>query len=306
MGRIAILTDDPGWHGRQLRRVFAERGYDSSYVSLTQCRIDIEHDQLPIVMPGFDDALPDGVFVRGVPGGSVDEVIFYLDILHALKRLAIPVYNSGRAIERSVDKGMTSFLLHQAAIATPPTWVVRDRKQAIMIGQRELKRGHSLISKPLFGSQGEGLQRIENFEALLRQAGHRGLYYLQRFVDCGTEPHDWRVFVINGRAIAAMRRNGVGWLNNVAQGALCEPAALNKTMAQLAEAAVTTLKMHYAGVDIIRHQNGHYSVLEVNSIPAWKGLQRACDIDVAALLADDFLALQKKCCRETRKMAVIA
>ena len=103
-----------------------------------------------------------------------------------------------------------------------------------------------------------------------------------------------------------MRRNGVGWLNNVAQGALCEPAALNKTMAQLAEAAVTTLKMHYAGVDIIRHQNGHYSVLEVNSIPAWKGLQRACDIDVAALLADDFLALQKSCCRETRKMAVIA
>jgi hypothetical protein len=38
-----------------------------------------------------------------VPGGS-EEVVLYLDILHALKAMGIPVYNDGHAVERSVDK----------------------------------------------------------------------------------------------------------------------------------------------------------------------------------------------------------
>jgi len=68
---------------------------------------------LPVRIPGFESSLPDAVFVRGVPGGSLQEVVFYLDILHILKTLGIPVYNNGVAIERSVDKGMTSFFTQE-------------------------------------------------------------------------------------------------------------------------------------------------------------------------------------------------
>ena len=105
MPRIAIFTDDPGWHGARLRHAFAGRGYSSEYVSLTECKIIVEPEHLPILVPGFEHRLPDAVLVRGVPGGLLEEVVFYLDILHALKELGIPVYNDGRAIERSVDKG---------------------------------------------------------------------------------------------------------------------------------------------------------------------------------------------------------
>jgi RimK family alpha-L-glutamate ligase len=289
--RVAIFTDDPGWHGAQLRRAFAGQGYSGEYVSLTTCRIDLSGDTPPIQIPGFEASLPDGVFVRGVPGGSLEEVVFCLDVLHALQELGVTVYNDARAIERTVDKGMTSFLLRRNGIPTPPAWVTRAPEQALAIAAQELRAGNQLVSKPLFGSQGEGLRRLQRQDDLQRLAASNGVYYLQRFVDCGDQPfHDWRVFVIAGRAVAAMRRNGQTWLNNVAQGARCEAVALDAPLSGLAEAAVRSIGMAYAGVDIIRDRNGALSVIEVNSVPAWKGLQSVTEARVAELLAEDFLA----------------
>jgi len=289
--RIVIFTDDPGWHGRQLRLAFADRGYDSEYISLTDCHFSIEPGHNPIVIPGFEQQLPDAVFVRGVPGGSLEEVVLYLDILHALKIMGVPVYNDGHAVERSVDKGMTSFLLHHAGIPTPLTWVLRQRSEALAIAETELKNGQLLISKPLFGSQGEGIRRIEKMTDLFWLTSSHGVYYLQRFIHCaGSGFSDSRVFVINGRAVAAMQRRGKSWLNNVARGARCEAIDMTPEMASLAIKATVALKMDYAGVDIIQDKNGQYLVIEVNSIPAWKGLQSVCDINVAKLLVDDMLS----------------
>ncbi|MGZ8240831.1 MAG: ATP-grasp domain-containing protein [Methylobacter sp.] len=291
MGRIAIFTDDPGWHGKQLRLAFASRGYASDYVSLRECRFSIEFGQIPILIPGFEQALPDAVFVRGVPGGSLEEVVLYLDILHALKLLHIPVYNDGHAIERSVDKGMTSFLLHNAGLPTPLTWVLRNRADALSIAEGELRKGNLLLSKPLFGSQGEGIRRIEKMTDLFWLTSSHGVYYLQKFVHCaGLGFSDNRVFVINGQAVAAMRRCGKSWLNNVARGAKCEPVDLAPEMAELAVKATAALAMDYAGVDIICGREGHYTIIEVNSIPAWKGLESVCDINIADLLTEDLIS----------------
>ncbi len=292
MGTIAIITEDPGWHGARLREALAANGYGHRYVSLTACRLNLESGGLPVILPGFEGGLPDGVFVRGVPGGSLDQVVFYLDVLHALKLLGITVYNDGRAIERTVDKAMTSFVLQRAGIPTPPTWVLGSREEAVELAERELRAGHQLVSKPLFGSQGQGLQRYEKPEDLAHLSDGNGVFYLQRFVGCGEQPHDFRVFVIRGKAVAAMRRCGVTWLNNVAQGARCEPVRLDDLLlCRLAEDAVKVLEMGYAGVDIIRDHHGRYSVLEVNSIPAWKGLQSVSKVSIADLLVEDFLAL---------------
>lgn len=289
MRRIAIITDDPGWHGKQLCRAFAEHACSADYVSLTECRIQTI-GALPILIPGFEQKLPDAVFVRGVPGGSLEEVVFYLDVLHALKMLGVPVYNDGHAVERSVDKAMTSFLLQNAGLPTPVTWVLRDRDEALAIAEQELTVGHYLISKPLFGSQGEGIRRIEKSTDLMWLTSSHGIYYLQRFVECDGEGYsDKRVFVINGKAVAAMRRRGISWLNNVARGASCEAIELNVEVAELAVRAVDALKMDYAGVDIIRDRNGELTIIEVNSVPAWKGLQSACGIDIAACLAADLV-----------------
>jgi len=291
MSKIPVFTDDPGWHGKRLQEAFAKRGVEAVFISLKQCYLDLTASGKGVVIPGFS-SLPKFAFVRGVPGGTLQQVIARLDILHALEMLGVKVYNTGRAVERTVDKAMTSFLLHHHAVPTPDTWVCESRHQAEKIVAQETALGNALVIKPLFGSQGNGVRLIKRGESLpVPMLQHvDGLYYLQRYVDSGEgQWHDHRVFVIQGKAVAAMVRHGASWVNNVALGGRCEPIALSGELIELAEAASKAVDIDYCGVDIIRDQSGKAYVLEVNSIPAWKGLQSVVDIDIAQALVDDCL-----------------
>lgn len=290
---IPVLTDDPGWHGQRLQQAFAARGYGVMFISLKDCGLELLPGRAGVRIPGFADGLPEGVFVRGVPGGTLQQVIARLDILHALKLLGVVVYNDGRAVERTVDKAMSSFLLHQHGIPTPLTWVWESRAQAHAIMLRETMAGRMLVIKPLFGSQGQGVRLIRQGAPLpLPMDEHvDGLYYLQSFVDSGERAwHDYRVFVINGTVAGAMVRYGQNWVNNVAQGGRCERLQSCGDIAELALAAARVLDIDYCGVDIIRDRQGRLYVLEVNSIPAWKGLQSVVEYDIAQALVEDFLA----------------
>ena len=91
--------------------------------------------------------------------------------------------------------------------------------------------------------------------------------------------------VIDGQVIAAMSRHSKHWITNFAQGADCLATTINDDMTALAINATRAVDAAYAGVDIIRTQDGDYTVLEVNSVPAWKGLHQATGIDIADQLA---------------------
>ena len=294
MTKIPVFTDDPGWHGDRLKEAFAVRGYQAIFISLKDCFFDLTANSRGVVIPDFDP-LPRFAFVRGVPGGTLQQVIARLDILHALEMLGVKVYNTGRAVERTVDKAMTSFLLHHHGIATPDTWVCESRQEAHEVMAREISEDKPMVIKPLFGSQGKGVRLIKKGEALPvpMEAHVDGLYYLQRYVDSGEGAwHDHRVFVIQGKAIAAMVRHGESWVNNVALGGRCEAVAHDGELGALAEAAARAVDIDYCGVDIIRDRHGKLYVLEVNSIPAWKGLQGVVGTDIAQALVDDCLGLQ--------------
>lgn len=286
--RVVLFSDDPGWHGARLRRAFASHGCLLRTVSLRECSVDLQHPA-GLRIPGFGDELPDGAFVRGIPGGGLEQVVLRLDVLHALQALGVTVYNRARAIEVSVDKAMTSLLLRAAGVPTPATWAVESPAQARRIVLEQTARGHELVLKPLFGSQGVGLRRIAAGDALpLLEDG--AVYYLQRYIGPRQGPgQDYRVLVIGGRARAAMTRRGSGWVHNVAQGARCLPPPDDPALAGLALAACAALDMDYAGVDLMHDADGRLQVLEVNSIPAWKGLQGQTGLDIADALVADFL-----------------
>ncbi|HTT08898.1 MAG TPA: RimK family alpha-L-glutamate ligase [Gammaproteobacteria bacterium] len=288
---IAIITDEPGWHGRQLKRAFAARGRQGLYVSSTECRLDLSGPQPRVLLPGFKKP-PAGVFVRGIPGGTLEQVILRLDCLHALSELGILIYNHPRAIERTVDKAMTSFLLKRAQLPTPETWVCESEPQARAIVLKECARGRKLVAKPLFGSQGTGVRLIEKVADLEDREGLQGVYYLQAFQEKLAEQWcDVRVFVIDGVAVAAMRRSSAHhWITNRARGGRCEALPLDGTLTQLAEAAARAIDIDYAGVDLMPLADGGYTITEVNSIPAWQGLQSVAGIDIAARLADHFFS----------------
>ena len=102
------------------------------------------------------------------------------------------------------------------------------------------------------------------------------------------EPQQWqdlRLMVIDDQVCAAMSRRSQHWITNFAQGAECFAATINDEMTNLAIKACQAVDATYAGVDIIRMQDGHYTILEVNSVPAWKGLFQATGIDIAGHLA---------------------
>ena len=293
--KIPIFTDDAGWHGAQLKQAFAQRGFEAVFVSLQACVIDLSGDRPLIKIPYFD-SLPKAVFVRGVSGGTLQQVITRLNVLHMLSMQGVVIYNDVKAIERTVDKAMTSFLLKLHGVSTPPTWVAESRTHAESIRQIAAQNNQTLVIKPLFGSQGLGVRKLQAHEPLPvpMQQFVDGVYYLQQLIEtpmiAGKDaPHDYRVFVINGKVVAAMKRIGTSWVNNVAAGGRCEVAEQNQSMIELALKAAAAVAIDYCGVDIIQAANGDYYVLEVNSIPAWKGLQSVTELNVAQLLVDNFL-----------------
>lgn len=294
MIRIAIMTDETGWHTRQLQAALRARGALGRCTDLADCHIATTHAWHGLVIPGFGRDLPDAALVRGIAGGSFEQVTKRLGVLHALRELGVPVYNDARAIERSVDKSMTSLLLHAAAIATPPTWVTESPAEARRVVMREEAAGHALVFKPLFGSQGNGLRLVGEAAGVRHAMPEPGtasgsLVYLQRFVPPLSEPgFDWRVLVVGGRAVTAMRRVSSHWIHNVAQGARCEPAVLTPALAAPAERAAAVLGLDYAGVDLIPDRAG-IQVLEVNGVAAWRGLQRVTGFNIARAIVDDLL-----------------
>ncbi|MDR3099282.1 MAG: RimK family alpha-L-glutamate ligase [Paraburkholderia sp.] len=296
---IAIMTDETGWHTARLKKAFRAHGAEARCVDLANCRIDTTWTPHGLMLPGFGRTLPDAVFVRGIAGGTFEQVTLRLGILHALREAGVPVYNDARAIERSVDKSMTSFLLHRSAVPTPATWVGESAAFAQRVLVREAAAGRRVVLKPLFGSQGHGLKRLGPATTPLRALAplpslkpYRQVAYLQRYVDGGHAGFDWRVLVIGGRAVAAMRRTGgKGWIHNVAQGAKCEAAELDTALARTAIRATHALGLDYAGVDLIPNPDDARRplVLEVNGVAAWRGLQSVTSIDLAAALVDDLL-----------------
>jgi tetrahydromethanopterin:alpha-L-glutamate ligase len=287
--QIAIFAEPRDGHATQLASRFKAMGARPIRVRLRDCCFDTASPS-GLNIPGFAAILPDAVLVRTVPEGSFEAVTKRLGILHALRELGIPVWNDARAVERCVDKSMTSFLLGLAGIPTPPTWTVENREQALDVARRELTQG-ALVLKPLFGSQGRGLKLITS-EADVPQAEEvSGVYYLQRFVGANKrEFHDFRVFVVAGRAVAAMRRTSTQWVTNVKQGGKPCVAMLDPELSSLAVRAATAVGAFYCGIDIIRGRDGQALVLEVNSMPAWSGLQKVTPVDIAQEIAAALLA----------------
>jgi tetrahydromethanopterin:alpha-L-glutamate ligase len=285
--RVAIFVDEPDWHTRRLAASFAELGAAATVLSLSASAFVLGAGGSGIALPGFDGALPDAALVRTIAAGSFEQVTLRLGILHALAAAGVPVINDAQAIERSVDKSMTSFLLHRAGIPTPPTFAGESDAQA---AQWMASVTEDRVAKPLFGSQGRGLIRLAPGDALPPADIYAGVRYLQRFAGRDSSWRDYRVMVVGKAPAAAMLRHGKSWITNVRRGARCEMVAATGDLAALSLAAVGAVGADYAGVDLIEDRSGALLVLEVNSMPAWKGLQSVASCDIASLLARHVLS----------------
>jgi RimK family alpha-L-glutamate ligase len=181
-------------------------------------------------------------------------------------------------------------LLARSAIATPDTWAVQSLEAARAIVLREAPRT-PLVLKPLFGSQGRGLRLIRTPDELPESGAVAGVYYLQRFVGVERDGfHDFRLLVSRGRVVAAMMRHSAEWITNIKRGGRPVPVAANDDTKALAVRAAAAVGADFAGVDILYDRDQRPSVLEVNSMPAWSGLQKVTSARIAGILAADLVA----------------
>lgn len=289
--RVVLFVEDGGgdWHARRLREALESRGAVVVTTCLKFCAFDTRLAS-GIDIPGFDGQLPDGAFVRSVSTGTLEQITLRLGILHALRESGVRVWNDARVIERCVDKSTATFLFQRAGLPVPVTRAGEgiDLARSFADGQT----GRPVVVKPLFGSQGNGVRRIDHPEDLPPPSEVGEVYYVQRYLRARSDTRfvDWRLFVSRGRVLAAMARVGRTWITNVHQGAEPHAIDLDPEMTGLALQAASAIGADYAGVDLIRDEDGRLLVLEINSNPAWKGLQSVTDINIAWTLAEDFLA----------------
>ncbi|UCH57054.1 MAG: RimK family alpha-L-glutamate ligase [Candidatus Bathyarchaeota archaeon] len=280
-----VASDRKEWHVQQLLGELRERGSEAYILPATRFLSRVE-GKPRVSVDGYAVDDYDAVIVRKVPGGTAERVFYRMDVLHRLEDLGVYVINPAEAIERAVDKYYTSTLLEDAGIRTPRT-IVTERFREAVAAFKEL--GGDVVVKPLFGSLGMGMTRLNDLDVAYRVFRAlevaQGVYYLQEFVPHGSE--DIRAFIIGGEVVASMLRTGEGWKTNISAGGYAKPYELERDLAEISVIATEAIGLEYSGVDLLRsEEDGQVYVIELNSTPGWQGLQTVTERNIVAALVD--------------------
>jgi ribosomal protein S6--L-glutamate ligase len=287
--RIGVVTAWPedDWHSQ---RLLAELGRRAEAVSIDPASLAtrVDRERVVVLAGGAPAERFDAfVLVRGLGREGDPDVQF--EIYRALEGTGAIVVNRLEPLLAAQDKFRTSWMLRLAHVPTPRAAVAQSGDDAA----RALDAIGPAVAKPLSGSLGDGVERVEPDEAgrnrVRERVAREGAIYLQAYV-----PHpgrDLRVFVVGGRACACIARLAPAgeWRTNVARGGRSKPAPLGPALAATAEGAAGALGLDYAGVDLAQGEAGP-TVLEVNGNPSWRGILDATGLDMAEEIAEHVLA----------------
>ena len=186
--RVGVLGATGSWHTRGLTGALAARGHEVLAIPATRLRSEVD-DSGGVHVLGPEDVRLDALdllIVRGLPRGSLEQVIFRMDALHVLAEQGVRCVNGPRAIEKTVDKSWAGAVLAMSGIPTPPT-IVCERYDDAMRAFAQL--GGDVVIKPLFGAMGNGIVRVEDHDVAHRVFRalelERAVYYVQRTVGAG-------------------------------------------------------------------------------------------------------------------------
>jgi ribosomal protein S6--L-glutamate ligase len=284
--RFCVLGSPDGWYFRDLVRAASGR---HEVLGLPFSRLWSESPgagqsaRHGVERTGLADF--DAILVRSMPPGTLEQVVFRMDVLGCLEREGVVVVNPPRALEMAIDKFLSTARLQRAGLPTPATWSGQAGEEAM---EAFARLGGDVVIKPLFGSEGRGLLRIDDPELAWRATRNLAqlgaVIYMQRFI-----PHagyDYRVLVLGDRHLVVRRANDQDWRTNVSRGARVETCAAPGEVTELAVQASAAVGAPLAGVDILPGNDGNLYVLEVNAVPGWRGLAAALQQDVAGLVWD--------------------
>jgi RimK family alpha-L-glutamate ligase len=282
--RIGILADEQSWYFRDLSRAARDAGHECTRLEFAHLAGGVIGSREVFSPPSPDGGAIecDAIVVRSMPLGSLEQVVFRMDILVRMEAAGTLVVNPPKSLECAIDKYLTTSRLAAAGLPVPMTIACQTTDQAFVAWEQ---LGRDVVVKPLFGAEGRGIVRVNDADlawrvfSTLERIG--AVLYLQRYVDHGGS--DVRILVLDGRVLGGMRRIATtGFRTNVSQQGRAEPHAPTDREAELALHAVAATGATFAGVDLLYDRAGTAYVIEVNGVPGWKAFARVNQMDVAA------------------------
>lgn len=216
-------------------------------------------------------------------------------ILEFATKVGIKTINSVEATKLCNNKALTTYVLKEASIPVPETVIVFSVEQALKAAE---EIGYPLVIKPLWGSWGRLLSKVDTPEILEAVLEHKqalnnsqhSIFYLQEYIE--KPGRDIRVFVVGGKPVTAMYRVSKHWITNTAKGAVPKSMELYEEITKLVLKTVDVLGVEIAGVDIVESKES-LLVLEVNATPEFRGLKEVTNINIAKLIVEYLLKEEK-------------
>ena len=291
MTTIAIISDLHDWHSDQIESFLKQNKFKILKVSFEEIKFSFKKNKIFFENNKLLNNIR-GVWVRFLKNGTTEEITTKLTILHLLTESQIYVHNSGLAIEKTVDKVRTTGILEMNNIKSPKTtiWFEKNKKS---LNNNFYKKTKYLV-KPIFGSQGKNIFLVDNFKELKKIKATGEVFYLQEFIESPQkEFSDVRVLVSNHRVISSMERYSHHFITNVFQGAKYRHILLKKNIKDLCIKISKIFKLGYGGIDL-KITTKDIFVLEINSVPSWKAMQKISQINISERLVKDFISNIKK------------
>lgn len=295
--RIAVVTGfiREDWHSQRLVAALGRRA-EVRVADPSELVVLAERGRAQVLVAGVPARSFDAfLLARGL--GRRGQADFQLEAYRLLAEEGALVVNDVGALLAAQDKLRTSVLCARAGVPTPAAVAVQDLGVAL----GALRRFGVAVKKPLWGSLGEGVEKLEADPAGRRAVGRalreEGVVYLQAFVP--NDGRDYRAFVVGGRVAAAICRSVPpgSFVANLARGGRAVPVTLPGPFERAAVRAAEALGLDYAGVDLLA-DGGRPLVIEVNGNPSWRGLFQATGLDMAEAIAEHLVARARKRGRE--------
>ncbi len=284
MHLIGILSDSHDWHSEEIDFFLKKNNCDVIKLNFDDFLLKLKNNKITF-LNNKKIAKLDGVWVRYINTGSIEEITTKLTILHLLEKMKIYVHNSATVIEKTVDKIRTTGLLEIHRLKSPETFVSIGNQ----LKNFPTNKKYNYLLKPIFGSQGKDIFLISNPNKSANIQAKGNVFYLQRFLKSEEKKFsDYRVLVSNHRVISVMERSSEHFITNVFQGAQTKKITLKNKLEKICIKVSKVFNLGYGGIDIKLHKKNYY-VIEVNGIPSWKGIQKIEEKNISEILVKDFL-----------------
>lgn len=282
--KLGILSRGPQLYStRRLREAAETRGHEVRVVDYLRCYMNINANNPHVVLTGENldfDAV--------IPRIGASNTFYGTAVVRQFEMMGVFPANESQAITRARDKLRSLQLLAREGINMPVTGFAHSTKD--LDGLIDMVGGAPMIIKLLEGTQGIGVVLAETrkgAESVMATVRQLDAYMLVQEFIAEAKGADIRAFVVGGKVIAAMRRQGPPgeFRSNLHRGGKAEAVKLTPEERKTAIHSAKAMGLNVAGVDLIRSDRGSM-ILEVNSSPGLEGIEKASGVDVAGTIIE--------------------